>query len=277
MTNNDSKTQYEILDTVKQLKANGSFDQFRKDCFSDIITLPEYQELTKQVEDYVIRFLKDQKPNSKKSLIRDKLRLSLNESYFLTQRINKLIEEILEPKLKSTLKPIINNMVTSTATSISSTITTTMTPGMLCREISSEAPLEIDSNIKALVQKVSIEDFIPNEKNKLKLNNNHHVSAYKTKNGKIIEKTHFQKEKLDNKSSVQKKNCNNEAKVKNFFTNDLKAETSKRCLNLSEVTLERDPTNEYRFNWNLNNQFDKEDYNELSISSAESNELSDLE
>lgn len=78
MTNNGQNTP-EILETVKQLKANGSFDQFRKDCFSEIVTLPKYHDLTKQVEDYVIRFLKEQKPNSKKSIIRDKLRRSLNE------------------------------------------------------------------------------------------------------------------------------------------------------------------------------------------------------
>ena len=28
----------EILDIIKSLKANGSFDQFRKDCFAEILT-----------------------------------------------------------------------------------------------------------------------------------------------------------------------------------------------------------------------------------------------
>jgi hypothetical protein len=69
----------ETLEIIKQLKAEGSFDKFRKDCFAEIIAQPQFHDLTKNVEDYVLRFLKEQKPNSKKSLIRDKLRRSLNE------------------------------------------------------------------------------------------------------------------------------------------------------------------------------------------------------
>lgn len=34
----DSNYKSEILDIIKSLKVNGSFDQFRKDCFAEILT-----------------------------------------------------------------------------------------------------------------------------------------------------------------------------------------------------------------------------------------------
>jgi hypothetical protein len=34
----DANYKTEILDIIKSLKANGSFDQFRKDCFAEILT-----------------------------------------------------------------------------------------------------------------------------------------------------------------------------------------------------------------------------------------------
>ena len=82
--NMDHNIKVEILDVVKQLKANGSFDQFRKDCIAEIIAQPDYQELTKHVEEFVFKFLREQKQlNNQKSLIRDNLRRSLNEYFFI--------------------------------------------------------------------------------------------------------------------------------------------------------------------------------------------------
>jgi hypothetical protein len=75
----DQNLKSEIQDIVKQLKANGSFDQFRKDCFGEIIAQPRFNELTKSLEDFVFKFLREQKQNVKKNLIRENLRQSLNE------------------------------------------------------------------------------------------------------------------------------------------------------------------------------------------------------
>jgi hypothetical protein len=75
----DADTKSEILDIPKQIKANGSFDKFRRDCFNEITAQAGFLSLQKQVEDFVLNFLSEQKPNSKKSLVREKLRRTLNE------------------------------------------------------------------------------------------------------------------------------------------------------------------------------------------------------
>ena len=75
----DADTRSEILNIPKQIKANGSFDKFRKDCFNEITAQPGFVSLQKQTEDFVHKFLRDQNPNAKKSLIREKLRRTLTE------------------------------------------------------------------------------------------------------------------------------------------------------------------------------------------------------
>lgn len=75
----DADTKSEILDIPKQIKANGSFDKFRKDFFNEVTSQPGFLNLQKQVEDFVLKFLREQKPNAKKSLVREKLRRTLNE------------------------------------------------------------------------------------------------------------------------------------------------------------------------------------------------------
>lgn len=165
----------------------------------------------------------------------------------MTQGINKLIEEILEPKLKSTFKPIINSMVSTTTSNATTDI---VTPTTVSRAIISEIPMDYDSSNKNPVQKVSIEDFIPNEKIKTKLNNiKPQASVNKFKHSKSNERLICPKEKLDNKSTTQKKTCNSDVKVKNASSTDFKAECTKKTSDLLEDTLERDPMNEYRLEY----------------------------
>lgn len=100
----DANCKTEILDIIKSLKANGSFDQFRKDCFAEILTQVTYsymfifllkiyiifnlhlqkqtfQNLKKTVEEFVVNYLNDLKPNSqtKKTVLRDNVRRLLLE------------------------------------------------------------------------------------------------------------------------------------------------------------------------------------------------------
>ncbi len=68
-----------VLDIVKEFKANGNFDQFRKDCFSEITSQPSFHTLSKNVEDLVQKFLREQSHSLRKNDMRDLLRRKLNE------------------------------------------------------------------------------------------------------------------------------------------------------------------------------------------------------
>lgn len=265
----------ETLEVVKQIKANGSFDKFRKDCFADIIAQPQFHDLSKSVEDYVVRFLKEQKPNSKKSFIRDKLRRSLNESYFLTSGINKLIEDTLEPKLESTFKPLITKVVESETTKVLSTSSSATTSA--AQPVSNTENTTEQENSKTPLQKVSVEDFIPIEKQRV-------ATPKLTPTQSIINKTKVFKQEKQVVNNEQKSMTVNKKPVNSHETsekhlikhkNSPVVESNKKFLN-DEFLLEADPTNQYNFNWHLNSLEDI-DYDDFSIASVGSSELSDLE
>lgn len=66
---------------VYELKSQGIFDQFRKECFADVDTKPAYQNLRQRVEGSVSSFLKDQswKPDMNKNQVREMLRKKISE------------------------------------------------------------------------------------------------------------------------------------------------------------------------------------------------------
>lgn len=66
---------------VYELKAQGIFDQFRKECIADVDTKPAYQNLRQRVEGSVAGFLKKQKwkPEMNKNQVREMLRKSIYE------------------------------------------------------------------------------------------------------------------------------------------------------------------------------------------------------
>lgn len=66
---------------VYELKAKGIFDQFRKECISDVDTKPAYQNLRQRVEGNVVGFLKKQswKHDMSKNYVREMLRKSISE------------------------------------------------------------------------------------------------------------------------------------------------------------------------------------------------------
>ena len=68
-----------ISDIVKEFKANGNFDQFRKDCFAEITAQSSFQTLSKSVDDMVQKFLREQNQSLRKNEMRDLLRRKLNE------------------------------------------------------------------------------------------------------------------------------------------------------------------------------------------------------
>lgn len=66
---------------VCELKSQGIFDQFRKECIADVDTKPAYQNLRQRVEGSVSSFLRKQswKPDMNKNQVREMLRKSIHE------------------------------------------------------------------------------------------------------------------------------------------------------------------------------------------------------
>lgn len=66
---------------VYELKSQGIFDQFRKECIADVDTKPAYQNLSQRVEGSVISFLKKQKfsEDTNKNQLREQLRKNISE------------------------------------------------------------------------------------------------------------------------------------------------------------------------------------------------------
>lgn len=66
---------------VCELKSQGIFDQFRKECIADVDTKPAYQNLRQRVEGSVTGFLKTQnwKPDMNKNQLREMLRKNIYE------------------------------------------------------------------------------------------------------------------------------------------------------------------------------------------------------
>lgn len=60
---------------------SGMFDQFRKDCISDVDTKPAYQNLQFKVENTVSTFLSSQKwtPEMNRNQLRERLRKNIRE------------------------------------------------------------------------------------------------------------------------------------------------------------------------------------------------------
>lgn len=66
---------------VYELKSQGIFDQFRKECIADVDTKPAYQNLSQRVEGSVMNFLKKQKfaESINKNQLREHLRKNITE------------------------------------------------------------------------------------------------------------------------------------------------------------------------------------------------------
>lgn len=66
---------------VCEVKSQGAFDQFRRECIADVDTKPAYQNLRQRVESSVSTFLKDQNwmADMNKNQLRDRLRRNITE------------------------------------------------------------------------------------------------------------------------------------------------------------------------------------------------------
>ncbi len=70
-----------VDEIVCEVKSQGVFDQFRRNCIADVDTKPAYQNLRQRVENIVSNFLNEQvwRPDINKNQLREKLRKHITE------------------------------------------------------------------------------------------------------------------------------------------------------------------------------------------------------
>ncbi|XP_063227552.1 biorientation of chromosomes in cell division protein 1-like 1 isoform X2 [Bacillus rossius redtenbacheri] len=100
---------------VYQLKSQGIFDQFRKECMADVDTKPAYQNLHQRVEASVSTFLAgvEWKPDLSKNQLRENLRKHINESGFLEIGVERIVDQVVNPKIRTVFLPHVEEVVYS--------------------------------------------------------------------------------------------------------------------------------------------------------------------
>ncbi|XP_049777843.1 biorientation of chromosomes in cell division protein 1-like 1 [Schistocerca cancellata] len=100
---------------VGQLKSQGIFDRFRKECIADVDTKPAYQNLHQRVETSVSAFLAQQewKSDLNKNQVRDSLRKHIHESGFLDIGVERIVDQVVNPKIMPVFLPQIEDVVYS--------------------------------------------------------------------------------------------------------------------------------------------------------------------
>jgi hypothetical protein len=107
--------QHLIDKIVYELKAQGIFDQFRKECFADVDTKPAYQNLRQRVEGSVTGFLKEQswRPDMNKNQVREMLRKTITESGYLETGVERIVDQVVNPKINTVFLPKVEEVVYS--------------------------------------------------------------------------------------------------------------------------------------------------------------------
>lgn len=102
-----------VDEIVFELKSQGIFDQFRKECIADVDTKPAYQNLRQRVEGSVTGFLSRQhwKPDLNKNQLREKLRKHIHDSNFLDQGVERIVDQVVNPKVSSVFIPQVEDVV----------------------------------------------------------------------------------------------------------------------------------------------------------------------
>ncbi|CAH1997995.1 unnamed protein product [Acanthoscelides obtectus] len=102
-----------VQQIVCELKSQGIFDQFRKECISDVDTKPAYQNLRQRVEGSVAAFLKEQTwcTDMNKNQVREQLRKSIYESGYLDMGVERIVDQVVNPKINTVFLPQVEEVV----------------------------------------------------------------------------------------------------------------------------------------------------------------------
>lgn len=98
---------------VGEVKSQGIFDQFRKECIADVDTKPAYQNLRTRVEGSVNSFLDKQlwEPELNKNQLRETLRKHIHEAPYLDAGVERIVDQVVNPKVYSVFMPQIEDVV----------------------------------------------------------------------------------------------------------------------------------------------------------------------
>ncbi|XP_046491780.1 biorientation of chromosomes in cell division protein 1-like 1 [Neodiprion pinetum] len=98
---------------VGEVKSQGIFDQFRKECIADVDTKPAYQNLRTRVESSVNTFLCKQiwKPDMNKNQLRENLRKHIHDAAYLDVGVERIVDQVVNPKVYSVFMSQIEDVV----------------------------------------------------------------------------------------------------------------------------------------------------------------------
>lgn len=98
---------------VNQIKSQGTFDQWRRECLADVDTKPAYQNLTFRVDSAVAAFLGKQRwrPDMAKNQMRENLRKHIIELGLIDKGVDRIVQQVVQPKVLPIFHPAVESAI----------------------------------------------------------------------------------------------------------------------------------------------------------------------
>ncbi|KAK4003448.1 hypothetical protein OUZ56_005213 [Daphnia magna] len=98
---------------VNQIKSQGTFDQWRRECLADVDTKPAYQNLTFRVDSAVAAFLGKQRwrPDMAKNQMRENLRKHILELGLIDKGVDRIVQQVVQPKVLPIFHPAVESAI----------------------------------------------------------------------------------------------------------------------------------------------------------------------
>ena len=103
---------------VEELKSQGTFDAFRRECLAEVDTKPAYQNLRQRVESSMNRFLVKEASRSSwtpqqgnKNKLRNQLRKYIQEANYMEAGVERIVDQVVNPKVYSVIEPKVEGVI----------------------------------------------------------------------------------------------------------------------------------------------------------------------